>query len=253
MISLNNVPENKKLLWYFDPDLCHDLIWVYNIGYILIERAVIANYPWAEQFSKRVYDDLLPNSYALNNTDPNTQEWLEWYEPPNNLIVEDSITLPDDPEHKICLSWVHYVGLISHECRYGSEAKLYKRHHRLLSCNGQTVKLKISCCPYSLVISGEHQIDSQIRSDALYNNYSEFEWDSKIFTLFRRTLTNVSPPNAASIEDFSVWRTGSSTIVNPINVRGTGEVSDIVFTPLTQVANQPHGLLIYARDRKSVV
>lgn len=248
MIPLSKVPQNKRLLWYFDPDMCHDLLWVYNVGYVLVERAVISNYPWAEDFSENLFQDLLPYSYAQTFLDPRTdEEYPRFSIPCESTVVDTTVTLPKELSKKLVITWLYLVGNITHDCPYNTKPFLIKRHHRVYPCKGQQIHLNFTCCKYSVVMSGmDIEIDL---GDADYKSYKSFSWDENIDNVYGSEYYNISPPTHGALVDFSAVGRGNTTITRAVARGSTGETT---YFPKS-VGKVPHGALIFAKPQYSKI
>ena len=227
----------KPLLYYFDPDQTYDLIgWnlcsfalgrAFNVDHsikylnglvlsrsggnysyfegnqrehILIERFTPWNYPWAEEYSTKLYNfinyytgtDIYDRSEYTRTyvTETETLNFgsesfygliLPIYEKPTSNIVQLSIP-KTSTENSIFITWLEDVEIVPVDPSFVEPSKVYEKRYKCIETS-KTESLQISFNVESLaycsvVISSENvslqsHIESQFPKSCLYKNFDD--------------------------------------------------------------------------------
>lgn len=205
MISLNLVPDNKQLLWFFDDEMTYDLIAIeYGLAlprfYCMVERATIYSYPFKEDYSLNLFNLLLPYSQAVKNCFPN----------PISLL-QSGVTLVVPPHNSpIVLSYFIYSG--ERQILDKTVAIIDKNFKHLVSSTTEQT-ITISCLSHSLMVVSDDTdvvevLETQINNTFNYPFGYNLILPPDSFKLETR-VTYPSPPLSA------IGISYSSTFKNP--------------------------------------
>jgi hypothetical protein len=215
------LPEDQKVLWWFDEYLCHDLLLfttnrkayeerntaLYQVA-ILIERHTLYNYTWANNYSSYLFDLLSTRDF---NTADLFAEPCQITIPPNSQCV---ISYLVNSSHTTMLDRMHLEGYAVPPI----SPIVIGKHQYFCRTEEEPVTVTLGCLKYSVVVNNDTNIN--ILPQFLYRNISawqnQYNAPSEVIQTYGTAVITASYTFSTSIEGDGVFFTSISQAIEAL-------------------------------------
>lgn len=160
----NTLPDDQKVIWWFDEYICYDLVFYSIFGevLVLVQRYTLYDYAWSDDYSGKLFNLCRNTNFA-------------WYSPSITTEATIKVEAIQDKQQVIVTYLTYGYKKSIEDYLNGGDSNMHlQQEFRIFTAKDNGSTIPVSIAKYSAVITGQ---GVTLEPEALYKNFEQWADD----------------------------------------------------------------------------